>query len=342
MRIRNIFLGSLLCVLGSAQAHEPAPLPSELDPKDFYPRGLIVRNQMALVEMKFQPSIYVPTARFLNISVDNIALMAFGDTGPVDIDRDKEQFAESAVRLILNLRFKEPASSWETKRISILYLLTPCDQMKHAETADYILTICEEPWNPAAGYVSRSMPAESSFIIRLADDAINADGPEAVKDRERLRIVFAEAFLNGYIVRDISTPMSPNLSNRLSAKGWNSGAAYRQANPYSVAHIMREYGYTASEATGTWSYGFEAGRFIADNVQEPPPSRGGMSCWDLSFIFDIDDKVGIGRVLPMEQYSRGGTIRLHVKGYLSPRGSGGNLGDCARIFYATDVSAEGE
>ena len=55
--------------------------------------------------------------------------------------------------------------------------------------------------------------AEPSFITRLADEAIDADGAEAVRSREYSRSVFANAFLGGYSnpesTQFLSIPRSP-------------------------------------------------------------------------------------------------------------------------------------
>jgi hypothetical protein len=184
-------------------------------------------------------------------------------------------------------------------------------------------------------------PAKSSFIVKLADEAINADGSEAAENRDLSRAIFTNSFLHGYSTPNGTLPVNSNLySSRLNGKGWQAGQAYRLRHPDSVAQIMREYGYTPSQASGTWTFGFEAGGFAPDNVQEPPHPDWGQSCWYLSFVFDAAHASDVSKLIPPDQRIGGGTIRIQVKGYLSPRGSFGHFGACPRQFYATSVSAE--
>jgi hypothetical protein len=186
-----------------------------------------------------------------------------------------------------------------------------------------------------------TLPAESSFIIRLADDAIFADGAEAVRSREYSRSVFASAFLHGYSNPDSTIPVNAALSSsRMNGAGWNAGQVYRRAHPESVPQIMQEYGYTEFEGTGDWTVGFEAGLFKPDRGEPSTPSSPHW-CWSLGFIHSADLDAQLARIVPRDVWLRGATLRVHVEGYISELGRFGHLGACQRQVYAVGVVADG-
>lgn len=187
-----------------------------------------------------------------------------------------------------------------------------------------------------------TFPAESSFVTKLADDAIAADGSEAAGNRELSRSTFVRAFLGGYSTPGgSSVPVNPKLYwSRLNGKGWEAGASYRRAHPDSIPDVMREFGYREFEGTGVWTVGFEAGGFMADD-REPTNATDLKSCWQLYMIHTAKLDAEIGRIVPFETWLHGAEIRIRVKGYLSPP-----LYDlhaelvpagCLRILLATSV-----
>lgn len=186
------------------------------------------------------------------------------------------------------------------------------------------------------------LPAESSFITKLADAAIDADGAEAMLGRKYSRSVFAQAFLGGYSTPDSTLSVNPALSSsRINGKGWSAGQAYRHAHPESVAEIMREYGYTEFEGTGTWTVGFEAGTFRPDTHGETAKASSSQTCWYLAFIHTADLDAELGRLVPGDTLLRGATLRVRVKGYVSPVGRFGHFGVCERQLHAVSVAADG-
>jgi hypothetical protein len=183
--------------------------------------------------------------------------------------------------------------------------------------------------------------AESSFITRLADEAIDADGAEAVRSREYSRSVFANAFLGGYSNPESTIPVNPALSSsRMNGAGWSAGQAYRRAYPESVAQIMREYGYKEFEGAGAWTYGFEAGGFKPDEMPEGFGENSSQSCWDLLFVRSADLAAQLAQILPRERL-RVATYRVQVTGYVGELGSFGHMGVCQRRLYAVSVVADG-
>jgi hypothetical protein len=185
-----------------------------------------------------------------------------------------------------------------------------------------------------------TLPDESSFITKLADEAIIADGDEAISNREQSRSVFFNAFLGGYSTPQGVIPVNASLySSRMNGKGWSAGQAYRRAHPDSVAQIMHEYGYIEFEGVGAWTFGFEAGGFQPDDARDALRANSPQACWYLAFIHSADLDAQLGRIFPPNTFLHGGTLRVRVKGYVSSLGEFGHLGMCQRRLYAVSVSA---
>jgi hypothetical protein len=187
-----------------------------------------------------------------------------------------------------------------------------------------------------------TLPSKSSFIIKLADEAIVADGSEAMRNREISRTTFAGAFLGGYANPDSTIPVNAErYFSRMNGKGWDAGKAYRRAHPDSVAQIMHEYGYKEFEGTGAWTYGFEAGGFQPDGVAEASASSQ-YWCWDLGFVRNADLDEQLGRIVRRDRdLAQNVTVRVHVKGYVSAPGSFGHMDLCQRQLYAVSITADG-
>jgi hypothetical protein len=187
-----------------------------------------------------------------------------------------------------------------------------------------------------------TLPAESSFIFALADEAIVADGTAAICNRELARSDFARAFLQGYSTPGSTIPVNATLcSSRMNGRGWNAGQAYRRAHPDSVAQVMREYGYNEFEGAGTWTVGFEAGGFQPDPVTQASSPNSPQTCWYLAIIHGTDLDAQLEQIVPSGARLRGGTLRVNVRGFLSRPGRFGHLGVCERQLYAVSVTTNG-
>lgn len=183
-----------------------------------------------------------------------------------------------------------------------------------------------------------TLPFESSFITKLADEAIVADGAEAVRNRDYSRSVFALAFLGGYANPESNIPVNSALSSsRMNGAGWAAGQAYRRAHPESLEQIMQEYGYQEFEGGGTWTVGFEAGGFQPDNEA----SNSSQACWYPAFIRSAQLNEQLAKIVPGDAVLRGATLRVRVKGYVSEAGRFGHFGMCQRQVYSVSVVADG-
>jgi hypothetical protein len=187
-----------------------------------------------------------------------------------------------------------------------------------------------------------AVPSDSSVVIKLADEAIAADGDEAIRNRELSRSFFAPAFLRGYTAPGVTAPEVNRyaLYSRMGGKGWTAGQAYRREHPGSVAQIMHEYGYKEFEGAGAWSVGFEAGQFQPDAEAETSRSSLKYSCWHLATIQSADITAQLRQILPHETLNTV-TLRVRITGYVSPLGRFGQLGLCERQLYASRVSDSG-
>ena len=205
-----------------------------------------------------------------------------------------------------------------------------------------IVSCCSTGAVAVASAQDATLPAESSFIFKLADEAIVADGTAAICNRELSRSDFARAFLHGYSTPGSTIPVNATLcSSRMNRRGWDAGQAYRTAHPDSVEQIMREYGYKEFEGVGAWTVGFEAGGFQPDGVAEVAGPSSPKPCWYIAFIHGADLDAQLVQIVPPEARLRGGTLRVHVKGYLSQLGDFGHFGVCQRQLYAVSVGADG-
>jgi hypothetical protein len=179
----------------------------------------------------------------------------------------------------------------------------------------------------------------SSVVIRLADEAIAADGDEAVNNRELARSYFVTGFLTGYANPETTAPVvNPYaLYSRMYARSWTAGQAYRRAHPDSVAQIMHEYGYKDFDGAGSWTSGFETSIFRPDSG-EAFDSGSKTSCWHLA-IFRSPEMAEQLRTLPRDSLTEF-TLRVLVRGYVSPPRPFLSSG-CQQQIYATSVAAGG-
>jgi len=171
---------------------------------------------------------------------------------------------------------------------------------------------------PSVAYELR-LPADTSFITKLADAAIDAEVAEAARDRGQSRRMFQEAFLGGWLTNlDVVTSSQSQFrySTRLHIKGWLEGMNYRSTRPDSAAEIMREYGYTKFEGTGSWQRGPGIDSLRLDEATMRTYGVTGRSCVDLTFIYNDEIRAKIR--LPEEVLIRGITASVKLIGYISP------------------------
>jgi len=198
-----------------------------------------------------------------------------------------------------------------------------------------------------------TLPAESSFITKLANEAINADGPEAIGNREQSLSIFVGSFLMGYANPGSTIPVNEaRYFSRMNGRGWNAGQAYRSAHPESVAQIMREYGFREFAGRGSWNVGFEAGDFEPDAAAVNSVGGSREPCWELALMHTPQLDAQLRRVVPHDVLLHGAILHVRVKGYVSQPGTFGRIleiapdgkvvgGSCQRRLYALSVSAYG-
>ena len=191
--------------------------------------------------------------------------------------------------------------------------------------------------------------AESSFIIGLADNAIDAEGAEAVANRETFRRVFADWFLISFA--KLEGDMGPNaetLSSRIMYRGGQAGHAYRIANPDSVQRVMVEYGYEKYEVVGEYVvklFGFNY--FVPENEIVRPFRTTPFACWHLNVVQSPELTTQMQRLFSAEEYRAGSRKYVRVMGFLGPLrkvvpGEDSLVVvdgfECERILYATSIS----
>jgi hypothetical protein len=150
----------------------------------------------------------------------------------------------------------------------------------------HILWILSVTWSLVAVSSEEPYPAQSSFVIQLADAAIDAEGIDATSDKGLLRQTFADSFLIAFV----SFKQDPDFGSerpgpRISYRGQQAGYVYRSANPDSVERVMREYGYEPYEVVGEYSVKlFSQSYFLPENETVRPFRTTTFACWSLGGI----------------------------------------------------------
>ena len=148
MKLRHLSGPTCLIVSAVACGQAPAPMAPSTPPyplSNYFPARGLTRDYMARVEILFQPSQVSSRVRPLSMSLAKAELILPPGNEGVNSEQEKEPFIDAAVRVVGQLRFKEPAKELKSVRLSVLFLLTPCDQAIHDSTADYYVTICTDP-----------------------------------------------------------------------------------------------------------------------------------------------------------------------------------------------------
>jgi hypothetical protein len=181
----------------------------------------------------------------------------------------------------------------------------------------------------AEAYIAKLLPQPADSPPRMTgpDVALREAGAYIAKllpqpadsQKEEIRKEFTEAFFEGF------TDPTASVFGRDAAKhGLHAGQNLsRLCDAAMVRRIMEDYGYVATEATGTWATGFEVSVFSPRDM----PDQG----WWLERFGDtkyIYPKKGDGTNQP---------LYFRISGFLSPKGRYGHLGGYHYQFYATEV-----
>lgn len=212
-----------------------------------------------------------------------------------------------------------------------------------------ILWILSVTWSVAAISGEEPYLAPSSFIIQLADAAIDAEGIDTTSDQYPYRQVFADSFLLAFLgFRQDPDFGSERPVPRISYRGQQAGYAYRYANPDSVERIMREYGNEPYEVVGEYSVEpFSASHFMPENESVRPFRTTRFPCWSFWAINTGEMPELMQRLFTPEERRSGSRKRIRVIGFLGPlkKVEPGHENDviadgfeCERTLYATSVS----
>jgi hypothetical protein len=150
-------------------------------------------------------------------------------------------------------------------------------------------------------------------VIRLADAFLSAlPQQESAAQKNELRAEFARMFLVGFLY---ATGSVSGERDSATGAGLEAGVQYRRSNPDKFKQTLEGFGYTATNAQGTWTVAFELSEFRADG-------HFGREWWLTP--------LSVGA--PKE----GGRVR--ISGFLSPKGQHGHLGAYEHEFVATNIS----
>ena len=211
-----------------------------------------------------------------------------------------------------------------------------------------ILWTLSMTWSVAALAAEESYPAPSSFIIQLADAAIDAEGIDAGSDQDLFRQVFADSFLLAFLTfRQDQDFGSERPIPRISYRGQQAGYAYRAANPDSLERVMREYANEPYEVVGEYFVRpFSSSHFMPENESVRPFRTTTFPCWSFWGINIGEMPELMQRLFTPEERRAGSRKRVRVTGFLSPlkkvepgqENIWVNDGfECERTLYATNV-----
>ncbi len=140
--------------------------------------------------------------------------------------------------------------------------------------------------------------------------------------RDKVRVDFLRGFFSGFVSPEGRIEGGTHDEHW---HGFQAGQAYRRANPAKLNETMEGFGYTATEAEGRWTVGFEHSGF------RPLGTHSGQQWWlsglsPTTFDFAKDTKI------PDDG------ISIRLVGFLSRKGQYGHLGGYDHEFYATKIS----
>src|SRR6478736_6794769 len=134
-----------LGLIADAHAQVPAPLPQGIVAKEYYPEGPRRLGHMARVVLQFQPSQFGRGVKPLSIALDRVDMATLQPEPYVNQDPIREMFVRAAESLVRQLLFKDVSVGQTQKRVSVLFLLEPCDQLQQDTHVDYYIVVCQEP-----------------------------------------------------------------------------------------------------------------------------------------------------------------------------------------------------
>jgi hypothetical protein len=158
-------------------------------------------------------------------------------------------------------------------------------------------------------------------VLRLADAYISSlpHQPDAPQTND-IRAEFVRWFFWGFVDPNSEVSSGPPSA---TLAGLKAGKQYRRSNPEKLKQTMEGFGYTVTNAQGTWTVGFEHSGFR-------PDGHSGREWW-LSLL-------PVEGGSPIDQAVPAGGGRVRISGFLSPKGQYGHLGGYDHEFFATNIS----
>ena len=144
MPLRQIKIALLLTLSTGVMAQVPAPLPADVIIDAYYPEASRRLNHMAKVVLRVGRSDIADELALRLVLVEGFEAKLFRPNRYADTEGLERRFISSAERLVKRLRFSETPKANADVRVSVLFLLDSCDQMKHDPTADYFITVCRD------------------------------------------------------------------------------------------------------------------------------------------------------------------------------------------------------
>jgi len=150
--------------------------------------------------------------------------------------------------------------------------------------------------------------------------ALNVGTCSCTDPKSDIRRCYLHSFFSGYT--------NPNGTmtggDPADFAGFQAGQEYRRAHPTELKQTMEGFGYTTTNAHGSWRVFFEHSVFRPQNEA----GRG----WWLTPLPDPETNE------PPDQHVPADGRVVRISGFLSPEGRYGHLGICDREFFATNVS----
>lgn len=156
-------------------------------------------------------------------------------------------------------------------------------------------------------------------VLRLADACVDSLAGQKPPDGDHIREDFIRHFFRGFTMPGATMRGGTEAGRR----GFLAGQEFRRANPTRVRETMEGYGYTATEAEGTWTVFFEHSGFRPDSQPR--------QTWWLSYLGDTRSNIPKGMEIPE------GGVHIRAAGFLSPSGHYGHLGGYDHEFFATTI-----
>lgn len=178
-----------------------------------------------------------------------------------------------------------------------------------------VTSSCATTRQPASSWVSgpaRAQEEAEAYVLNLKPQPIASERDDILRD-------FTVEYFQGF-----TDPDARLIGPPAAKQGFQKGQSFRRhCNKAEVRRFMQDYGYTVTEASGTWAVRFEVSCFCPRNN----PDEG----WWLSYFGDT--KVEI----PEDDKKSDQAGHYQITGFLSPKGRYGHLGGYSHQFYATKI-----